>query len=52
MYDKLIDELISGYIEAGDYSVVWDVLDYSNGIYLLRLQTEIKSEPRKITLLK
>tara|TARA_B110000467_G_scaffold77292_1_gene69872 strand:+ start:812 stop:970 length:159 start_codon:yes stop_codon:yes gene_type:complete len=52
MYGKLIDELISGYIEAGDYSVVWDVSDYSNEIYLVRLQTGIKSEARKITLLK
>jgi len=30
MYGQLIDELISGDIEAGDYSVVWDTSDYSN----------------------
>jgi len=52
IHGKLIDELVSGYNERGVHSVVWDASDYSNGIYLVKLQTGSVSESRKITLLK
>ena len=52
MYGQFVDELVSGYVDAGIHSVVWDAADYSNGIYLVKLQMGLTSETSKITLLK
>lgn len=52
-----IKTLVSQYLDAGDYSVVWDGnndlnLPVSSGVYLYRLQTDTDHVIQKCILLK
>jgi len=55
IYDLLgreIETLIDGFIEAGDYSIVYGADDLSSGIYFYRLEIDNHSESKVMTLLK
>ncbi|UCE66171.1 MAG: T9SS type A sorting domain-containing protein [Candidatus Zixiibacteriota bacterium] len=47
-----IENLKSGSIEAGSYSVVWDAHDVSSGVYFARLTADGISKSLKMQLLK
>ena len=52
-----IKRLVDGYIEAGEWSVVWDGMNergdaVASGVYFLRLRTGVESAVRKTILLQ
>ncbi|MEG8948161.1 T9SS type A sorting domain-containing protein [Rosettibacter firmus] len=49
---KKIKELIRGYLNAGNYDVIFDEHKLSSGIYFYRLLVDSKSTTRKMLLLK
>jgi len=57
MLGQQIISLVNGFVEAGDYNMVWNSTDtngneVSSGIYLLKLTTENQVVSNKITLLR
>ncbi len=57
MLGQQIVSLANGFVEAGDYNMVWNSVDangneVSSGIYLLKLTTENQVVSNKITLLR
>ena len=57
MLGQQIISLVNGFVEAGDYNMVWNSMDangneVSSGIYLLKLTTENQVVSNKITLLR
>jgi len=47
-----VAELVNQKLQAGDYSLQWNALDKSSGVYSYVLQTENHTMTRKMTLLK
>jgi len=47
-----VTTLINDLFEAGSHKVTWNATDQSSGIYLLRFNTDGKSETKKLILLK
>lgn len=55
VYDVLgreIEELVNGYITAGEYSVVLDASKLSSGLYFYKLEAGNFTKTRKMVLLK
>lgn len=57
MLGQQIVSLVNGFVEAGDYSMVWNSMDangneVSSGIYVLKLTTDNQVVSNKITLLR
>ncbi|MGC9513078.1 MAG: T9SS type A sorting domain-containing protein [Fidelibacterota bacterium] len=49
---KLVETLVDGYREAGDYTSTWNGSNVASGTYLYRLTVDGQSITRKMTLLK
>ena len=49
---RKIENLHSGFLQAGEHSFVWDARGLGKGMYLLRLETDGMSVSRKILLVK
>ncbi|MFN3135970.1 MAG: FlgD immunoglobulin-like domain containing protein, partial [Candidatus Kryptonium sp.] len=54
---RIVRRLVSGYFEAGHYTVSWDGTDdngnlVSSGVYLYRLETNHYIDSKKMTLIK
>ena len=49
---RLVETLINGYKEAGNWAVKWDGSRYSSGIYICKLQASNNFLSRKIVLMK
>ena len=49
---RLVDQLISGYIEAGSYEIMWPAESVASGVYLLRMVTPEKAITQKMILMK
>jgi hypothetical protein len=49
---KLIETLVDGYREAGEYSSTWNGSNVASGTYLYRLSVDGQTITRKMTLLK
>ena len=49
---RLVERLVEGRKEAGEYRVVWDGSGVSTGIYLVRLQTGGMKKTQRMLLLK
>jgi len=47
-----VDTIVSGYMEAGRHSVVWDASDFSAGVYFYTVKSGGYSKTMKMTLLK
>ena len=49
---QLIETLVSGYRDAGNYDMVWDASLQPSGLYFLRLQTANEVHHQKLMLVK
>ncbi|SVE56853.1 uncharacterized protein METZ01_LOCUS509707, partial [marine metagenome] len=49
---QLIETLVSGKKNAGNYSMMWDASMQPSGMYLLRLQTVDEVHHQKLLLIK
>jgi len=49
---RLVDQLISGYIEAGSYEIRWYAESAASGVYFLRMVTPEKAITQKMILMK
>ena len=49
---QLIETLINGKLESGEYDVVWDAGNLPSGIYFVQLKSGDKTITQKLTLLK
>ena len=49
---RLVEQLISGYMEAGYYEIQWNAGTASSGIYFLRLTAQEQAITRKLILMK
>ena len=49
---KLVDALISDYLPAGNHQLVWNAQDQVSGVYLVRLESDSKTQIKRMTLLK
>ncbi|HEC79398.1 MAG TPA: T9SS type A sorting domain-containing protein [candidate division WOR-3 bacterium] len=49
---QLVKTLVNGYRTAGDYKVVWDAKEFSNGTYFCRLKNNDCRLTRKLILVK
>jgi hypothetical protein len=49
---KLVDVLISDYLQAGNHQLVWHAQNQDSGVYLLRLESDTETQIRRLTLLK
>ena len=49
---RLVDQLISGYIEAGSYEIRWNAESIASGVYFLRMITPEKALTQKMILMK
>ena len=47
-----IDTLVNEFKEPGDYTVIWNAADVSNGAYFYRLEADGFSETKKMLFLK
>ena len=47
-----LKRLISGHLNAGEHSYIWNAKDYSSGTYFVKLQTDTYSETHAMLLLK
>ncbi len=52
MRGRLVDRLISGYVEAGYYEIRWNAGTLASGIYFLRMKTPEIILTRKMVLAK
>jgi hypothetical protein len=52
MAGRLIDEIVNGWYDAGNQSVVWNAADYPSGIYFVKLEAGTFSASQKIVLVK
>jgi len=48
----LVDVLISDYLPAGDHQLVWNAASHVSGVYLVRLESDAKTQIKRMTLLK
>ena len=49
---RLVEQLISGYMEAGYYEIQWNGGTEASGVYFLRLATPDKAITQKMILMK
>lgn len=55
IYDQLgreVQTLVNGNLTRGEYETVWNAKNYPSGVYYYRLETEDKSETRRMLLAK
>lgn len=48
----LVETLVNDYRQAGQYNVKWDASNYSAGIYIYRLESNVGVDSRKMLLIK
>jgi hypothetical protein len=48
----LIETLINGKLESGEYEILWDAGNLPSGIYFVQLKSGNKTLNQKLTLLK
>ena len=49
---RIVEELISGYVEAGHYEIKWDAKDIASGMYVVKMKSANTILTRKIVLMK
>ena len=49
---RLVEELVSGVVQAGYYEIQWNAHTEASGVYFLRLMTPEEAITRKIVLMK
>jgi len=49
---RLVERIVSGRLNAGDHTAVWDAGDAASGIYLLRMETPVYKSVQKVMLMK
>ena len=49
---RKIETIIDKNLRSGDHNIAWDGMEYSSGIYFIRLSTPEIERKQKITLLK
>ena len=49
---RLVEELITGFVEAGYYEIQWNAGTAASGVYFLRLVTSEKAITQKMILMK
>ena len=49
---QLIETLINGKLESGEYEILWDAGNLPSGIYFVQLKSGNKTLNQKLTLLK
>jgi len=49
---RLVDTLIEGFQQAGEYDIVWDASEQASGIYFYRLSSGDFTETKRMTLLR
>ena len=49
---RKIESIIDKNLRSGDHNIAWDGMEYSSGIYFIRLSTPEIERKQKITLLK
>jgi len=49
---QLIETLVDGHQEAGEYQIIWDASEQASGIYFYRLSTGDFTETKRMTLLR
>lgn len=49
---RLVQTLVEGFQQAGEYDVLWDASEQASGIYLYRLSTGDFTETKRMTLLR
>ena len=49
---RIVEKLVSGYVQAGYYEIQWDARSYASGIYFLQLVTPDITINRKLVLMK
>ncbi len=49
---RLVATLVEGQVDAGNYYTTFEANDLTNGVYVLRLDTETKSASQKLVLVK
>ena len=49
---RLVEKLLTGYIEAGSYDVRWNAGTSASGVYFLRMVTAKSAITRKLILMK
>ena len=49
---RLVEKLVSGYVQAGYYEIQWDANSQASGLYFLRMVTPESAMTRKLILMK
>ena len=52
MQGRMIDKLVSGWYQPGEYTVEWDAEGHSSGVYLVKMSTLGFNKTMKVVLLK
>jgi len=49
---RLVETLVDGELQSGEYEVVWNAYNQPSGVYFIRFTSGLKSQTRKILLIK
>jgi hypothetical protein len=49
---KMVDQLLNGFVLAGNYDLTWDATTMPSGIYIIKASTENMTQTHKIALMK
>jgi hypothetical protein len=52
LYGKLVDQLLNEDQQGGSYTITWDSDNQPDGVYLVRLMTDLRQKISKITLIR
>jgi hypothetical protein len=48
----MVDQLLNGFVLAGNYDLTWDATTMPSGIYIIKASTENMTQTHKIALMK
>ena len=49
---RLVETMVEGELQAGEYEIVWNAYNQPSGVYFIRFSSGLKSQTRKILLIK
>jgi hypothetical protein len=49
---RLVETLVDGELQSGEHEVVWNAINQPSGVYFIRFMSGMKTQTRKVLLLK